>query len=133
MKITRKKALVIGSATVLLTGAAASASYVALAHTKELRYDTQSALRAALPAAATAELAARGVTLGRGLTCTDMRGWTKKKMRVSCTGRTADRHDVRVLGSGEDATQDQWYTILIAGKPVVQNAGCLGKDCGKRE
>ncbi|MWK34303.1 hypothetical protein GEV43_09775 [Actinomadura sp. J1-007] len=126
------KALVLGVAAVLMVGAAAAVAYVTLIDSKELRYKTQASLRGALPTAAAAELRARGISLKTPLSCTDVPGWTKRKMRASCTGTTDDKRTVHVIGSGEDATRANYYTILVGGRPLVQNATCLGGDCKKK-
>jgi len=129
VKITRVKALVAGIAGLLLAGAAAGIAYVLLTDSKELRYPTQSALRAALASTATDELRRRGITLSKALTCTDMPGWSKLKLRAGCHGVTSDRRHVQVIGTGEDRTKAHHYTILLDGHPVVENASCLGADC----
>ncbi|WP_328594045.1 hypothetical protein [Actinomadura macrotermitis] len=133
VKLTRTKALILGIATILVAGLAAAVAYLTVGSDKELHYETQRQLRNGLPSAATAELQRRGITLEGGLTCQDVPGWNKEKMRASCTGRTADNKSVQVLGSGEEATRKQWYTILVDGGPVVQNARCLGTDCRRKD
>ncbi|HEY7487309.1 MAG TPA: hypothetical protein VH912_22830 [Streptosporangiaceae bacterium] len=40
---------------------------------------------------------------------------------------------VQVFAAAEDKTKDQYFTILVNGRPVVQNAGCLGADCRKKD
>jgi hypothetical protein len=96
---------------------------------KQLKYRTQAALLRAVPVTAAAELRARGVRLTAPLACTSMPEATKKKMRVACTGMAQGRKAVQVVGAGETRTQDHYFTILVGGRPVVQNAACLGADC----
>ncbi|WP_131737109.1 hypothetical protein [Actinomadura roseirufa] len=125
--MNRTKALVMGSAALLV--ALAGIAYLVLAGGDELRYKTQSALRKSLAVTAAAELQARGLKLSAPLKCADLPGWTKQKLRASCTGTTTDKRDVRVLGSGERKTHKTYYTILVGGHPVVENVLCLGADC----
>jgi hypothetical protein len=54
-------------------------------------------------------------------------------MRVACTGMAQGRKAVQVVAAGEARTQDQYYTILVGGRPVVQNAGCMGADCRHKD
>ena len=101
---------------------------------KQLRYPTQAALLRAVPVTAADELRARGVRLAAPLACATMPGATRLKMRVACTGVAVQgRRAVQVVAAGEAKTQDQYYTILVAGRPIVQNAGCLGADCRRKE
>ncbi|MFA1548728.1 hypothetical protein [Actinomadura chokoriensis] len=131
--MSRKKALILGSAALVVLVLAAGGAYLALSGGKELKYQTQAALRKALPVTAAAELHQRGVTLAAPLKCSDLPGWTKEKLRVSCAGTTSDSKPVQVIGSGEKETQKASYTILVGGHPVVQNASCLGADCRSGE
>ncbi|MEU5882722.1 hypothetical protein [Spirillospora sp. NPDC047279] len=133
VKKTRAKAIVLGAVGLLVAGAGAAVLYVTVIHGKDLRYATQAELRNSMQTTAGSELRTRGVALGTALNCKDMNGWTKTKMRVACTGTTADKKDVQVFASGEDRSQEQYYTILVDGRPVVQNAGCLGTDCQKKD
>jgi len=133
VKVSRTKALALGTVGLLVAGGGAAIAYVTLFSGKELRYATQNQLRASMTATATDELKTRGVTLGKPLSCTDMPGWTKLKMRVTCTGSTADHKTVEIIGSGEDAKQENYYTVLVGGRPVVQNAQCLGADCRNKD
>lgn len=128
-QIGRKKALILGSAALLVLAVAGGGAFLLLSGREELTYKTQSALREALPVTAAAELHERGVTLASPLKCEDLPGWTKEKLRVSCTGTTSDKKPVEVLGSGERDTAESHYTILVDGRPVVENATCLGADC----
>jgi hypothetical protein len=130
VKITRQKGIALGLA--VLGVVVAAIAYVTLTDSKELRYPTQSALRDALGTSAAAELRGRGIALSNELTCQDLPGWTKLKMRAGCHGSTADKKPVQVIGTGEDETREHHYTILIDGRPVVQNARCLGTDCQKK-
>ncbi|MFC5754821.1 hypothetical protein [Actinomadura rugatobispora] len=123
------KALAAGLTGLLLAGAAAGIAYLLLTDSKQLRYPTQSALRGALASTATDELRRRGISLGKSLTCKDMPGWTKLKLRAGCYGTTSDKRIVHVIGTGEDKSKAHHYTILVDGSPVVENAGCLGPDC----
>lgn len=100
---------------------------------KQLRYRTQAALLRAVPVTAADELRARGVRLTGPLACSSMREATKKKMRVACTGMAQGNKAVQVVAAGEARTQDQYYTILVGGRPVVQNVGCMGADCRHKE
>ncbi|TDD95472.1 hypothetical protein E1298_04825 [Actinomadura rubrisoli] len=129
--MSRKRTLILGSAASVLVLAVVGAgiAYLMLSGGDDLRYKSQSALLKALPANAAAELRTRGVTLQSPLKCKDLPGWTKKKLRASCTGTTTDRRDVQVLGSGEERTSKSYYTILVGGHPIVENAPCLGADC----
>ncbi|MEV4256634.1 hypothetical protein AB0J52_26015 [Spirillospora sp. NPDC049652] len=128
----RAKILATGTLAVVVAGVAAGIAYLTLFHAKELRYKTQNALRTGVARSGGEELARRGVTLTSGLTCADTPGWTKRKMRVNCTSSTSDHQPVQVIGTGEDATQEQYYTILLNGRPLVENATCLGADCRKK-
>ncbi|MFC5187649.1 hypothetical protein [Actinomadura harenae] len=132
MKISRMKALVLGSVAVVVAGVAVGIAYLAFWDTKELRYRSQNALRNGIARVGGEELAHRGVSLDSTLNCADSPGWTKRKMRVTCTSSTSDHRQVQIIGAGEDATQDQYYTILVDGRPLVQNATCLGADCRKK-
>lgn len=129
----RRKALILGSAALLVLVLAGGGVALLLTGREELRYQTQSALRKALPVTAAAELQQRGVTLAAPLKCEDLPGWTKSKLRVSCTGTTSDDKPVEVLASGEEETSESYYTILVDGRPVVENATCLGADCREQE
>lgn len=130
----RSVKILIGSVVALiLAGVGIGVAYVSFLDGKELRYPTQTALRAAVPGNAAAELQARGHTLRSPLTCVDMPEWTKQSMRVQCTGSTSASKRVQVIGAGEDKVQEQYFTILVDGRPVVQNAGCLGADCRKKD
>ncbi|SFQ33271.1 hypothetical protein SAMN04489713_12799 [Actinomadura madurae] len=133
LKVGRRTALIIGSAGLLVLVAVGGGAFVLLSGRDELTYKTQAALRNALPVTAAAELRERGVTLASPLKCADLPGWTKTKMRVSCHGTTSDKRPVEVIGSGEQRTKKSYYTILVGGRPVVENAPCLGADCAKEE
>jgi hypothetical protein len=103
--------------------------YFASSDDKEPRHKTQAALRTAVPALAAAELKARGHALSGPLKCQDMPGWTQRKMRVRCAGTTTDRKPVQVIGAAERAGSQEFFTILVDGRPLVQNVPCLGSDC----
>lgn len=96
---------------------------------KELRHKTPAALLAAIPGIAADELRTRGHQLAGPLSCQHMPGSTKRRMRVSCSGTTTDRERVHVIGAAEDKVKQEYFTILVNGRPLVQNAGCLGMDC----
>ncbi|MFD0901658.1 hypothetical protein [Actinomadura sediminis] len=131
--MTRKKAAIAGAAVaaLLVLGGVAAAAIVLLTGGKELPYQTQAQMREAMPAMAAAELERRGVTLAGPLTCEGVPGWTEQRLRVSCTGTTADKKPVKVVGSGQMETQDSYYTILVDGRPLVENVSCIGDDCRK--
>lgn len=128
----RGLALVLGTMGVVVVVGAVGIAYLSFHDAKELRYRTQYALRTGMARAGGEELTHRGVSLSSGLSCADSPGWTKRKMRVNCTSSTSDHKRVQIIGAGEDATQAQYYTILVDGRPVVQNATCLGADCRKK-
>lgn len=96
---------------------------------KELRHKTQTALLAATPVTAGDELRSRGLYLARPLACQSMPGFTKRRMRVSCLGRTTDAKRVQVIAAAEDRVKQEYFTILLNGRPLVQNVHCLGADC----
>jgi hypothetical protein len=100
---------------------------------RELRHKSQIALLAATPTIAGDELRSRGHYLGRPLTCWNLPGYTKRHMRVSCSGETTDSKRVQVIGTAEDKVKEEYFTILLNGRPVVQNANCLGADCRPKE
>lgn len=132
MVMNRKKALILGSAVLFVLLVAGGAAWVLVTSGGELTYKTQAALRNAMPAKATDELSVRGVNLRSPLKCEDLPGWTRKSMRVSCTGTTADNKQVKVIGSGEQEAKRNYFTILVDGRPVVENAQCLGASCHKK-
>lgn len=126
--------VLIGSVVALiLAGVGVGVVYVTFLDGKELRYHTQAKLRTAVTANATAELQARGQALRTPLSCADMPGWSKQSMRVRCTGSTAAHRQVQVIGAGEEKVQEEYFTILVDGHPLVQNAHCLGADCRKKD
>ncbi|MBO2444230.1 hypothetical protein J4557_42590 [Actinomadura nitritigenes] len=132
MVMNRKKALILGSAVLFVLLVAGGAAWLLVTSGGELTYKTQAALRKAMPAKAADELSVRGVNLRSPLKCEDLPGWTRKSMRVSCTGTTADNKQVKVLGSGEQEAKRNYFTILVDGRPVVENAQCLGASCHKK-
>ncbi|MFA1543366.1 hypothetical protein [Actinomadura monticuli] len=133
VKMSRKKAVILGSAVLAVLVLAGGAAFLMLSGGEELKYKSQAALRKALPVTAAAELHQRGVTLAGPLKCADLPGWSKERLRVSCTGTTSDKKPVQVIGSGEKETHKAAYTILVDGRPVVENASCLGADCRSGE
>ena len=96
---------------------------------KQLLYETERSLRGATSRAAPQELAARGQPLAGKLSCGRQPGSTKKSIRLRCTGATNTGKPVVVLASVEVETKDQYFTILVDGRPVVDNARCLGQEC----
>ncbi|NDU75931.1 hypothetical protein GWI34_25365 [Actinomadura sp. DSM 109109] len=133
LKIGRRAVLVLGAAALLVIAAVGGGAFFLLSGGRDLEYETQAALRKALPANAAAELREHGVRLAAPLRCADLPGWTRDKMRVSCTGMTSDEKPVEVIGSGERQAHRNYYTILVDGRPVVENATCLGADCREQE
>ncbi|WP_227023345.1 hypothetical protein [Actinomadura rubrobrunea] len=129
MKITRVTALVVGIAALAAASVITGVGYLVLADRTHLRYDSQAALRRALPGNAAAELRARGIALNGALRCRDIPGWSERRLRVSCHGVTADRKPVQVIGTGDHATRQHYFTILVDGRPLLQNSTCLGDDC----
>jgi hypothetical protein len=132
VKITRMRIAVAAVSGLVVVGAAAALAIVLLTDSRQLRYPTQAALRDSLATSATAELRRRGITLGSKLSCADIPGWTKLRLRAGCRGSTSDRRPVHVIGTGEDRTKTHHFTILVDGRPVVENAGCLGDDCHRK-
>ncbi|WP_225993913.1 hypothetical protein [Actinomadura rudentiformis] len=126
------RVIALGIAALVLVGVAATIVYATLIDTKELRYQTQAELLNSTRTTAGAELRSRGVPLSTALSCAHMPGWTDAKMRVACTGTTADKKAVQVLASGEREKREHYYTILLDGRPIVENAHCLGTDCQKQ-
>jgi hypothetical protein len=116
------------AAAVVICGIGAAVA-VFLFGGKELRYKTQAELLAAVPKIASDELYTRGRHLSLPLACRNMAGATKRSMRVSCVGMTAKKERVMVIGAAEDETKDEYFTILVNGRPLVQNVNCLGADC----
>ncbi|MBC6460097.1 hypothetical protein HKK72_19715 [Actinomadura sp. HBU206391] len=100
---------------------------------EELRHKSQTALLAATPTIAGDELRSRGHYLERPLTCWSLPGHTKRHMRVGCSGSTTDRKRVQVIGAAEDKRKEEYFTILLNGRPLVQNANCLGADCRRKK
>ncbi|WP_236009998.1 hypothetical protein [Actinomadura physcomitrii] len=130
--MNRKKVLILGAAVLMVLVVAGGAAWLLVTSGGELTYKTQAALRKAMPAKAADELSVRGLTLRSPLKCADLHGWTKGSMRVSCTGTTADNKQVKVLGTGEQQSKKNYFTILVDGRPVVENAQCLGAACHKK-
>jgi hypothetical protein len=129
-----KVKVLIGSVVaLLLVGVGLSVAYIAHLHRKELRYKTQDTLLRAMPATATAELQARGYPLSAPLQCRSMPDATRKKMRVACTGSSPKAKLIQVIGAAETKVQEQYFTILVNGRPLVQNVSCLGADCHPKD
>jgi hypothetical protein len=119
----------IGVAAAVVVCGISAAVAVFLFGGKELRHKTQAELLAAVPKIASDELYARGRHLSLPLACRNMPGSTKRSMRVSCVGTTAKKERVMVLGAAEDEVKEEYFTILVNGRPLVQNVNCLGADC----
>jgi hypothetical protein len=132
VKITRMRVVAASLAGLVLAGAAAAIAFVVLTDSKELRYPTQAALRDSLAANATEELRRRGITLASTLRCNDIPGWTRLRMRAGCQGSTTDKRPVQVIGTGEERTKTHHFTILVGGRPVVENADCIGAGCTRQ-
>ena len=129
-----KKVYIGALGALILVGCVIAIAYITLAdHHKELRHQTQAQLLQAIPGTATAELRARGVTLSQPLNCWSMAGATPKKMRVACAGKTIRAERIQVIGAAESKVQEEYFTILVDGRPLVQNAGCLGTDCHAKD
>ncbi|SEG93190.1 hypothetical protein SAMN04489712_13739 [Thermomonospora echinospora] len=121
--------VLIGAVAAVVLVVSGTIAYLVFSDRRELRHETQVALRTAMPALATAELRSRGHALNGPLKCADMAGWTKRKMRVRCAGTTTDHKPVEVIGAAEHVGKQEFFTILVDGRPVVQNVPCLGSDC----
>jgi len=126
---TPVKVFIGAAAGILVAGVAAALVYVSFFDHRELRYKTEGALLAAMPTTAAAELTSHNVALSEPLGCWALPEATPKKLRVACEGRTTKASRVQVIGAAEKKTVQQYFTILVDGKPLVQNAGCLGDDC----
>jgi hypothetical protein len=98
---------------------------------KELLYSTEGALLNAITRAGPQELAARGHQITGRLSCTRQPGSTKESIRLRCTGTTVAKKPVIVLAAVEHATEDEFFTILVDGHPVLENARCLAQECKK--
>jgi hypothetical protein len=114
---------------IALAGLAVGLGFMLSGSDKQLKYRTQAALLRAVPVIAADELRARGVRLTAPLACASMPEATKVKTRVACTGMARGHQTVQVVAAGQVKTQDQYYTILVGGRPVVRNAACMGADC----
>ncbi|GAA3201588.1 hypothetical protein [Actinocorallia longicatena] len=126
--MTNKKLLVAGIGGMIVTGLVVAVAML-FVFNKSLRYETQAEMLAAVPKTAQAELDTRGHKLAQPLACHTMEQATEKQMLVNCEATTADRKRVQVFGAALAASQDEYYTILVGGKPIVKNAHCLGADC----
>lgn len=130
---THNVKLIVGAVAALLLAGVAVALVFArladLADQKGTRYKSQAALLAALPSAATAELSSRGLVLAGPLGCWTMPEATPHKLRVACSGQTARGRGVQILAASEQKFKKQFFTILVEGRPLVQNAPCLGSGC----
>jgi hypothetical protein len=96
---------------------------------KELLYETESSLLRATSKFAPQELATRGYRLAGQLSCGRQPGSAEGSIRVKCTGATSTRKPVIVLASVEQESEDEYFTILVDGQPVVENARCLAQEC----
>jgi len=126
--VKNKKILVASIAAAIVAGLGVAVAVV-LMRGEGVRYETQTALLKSLPAAAKAELSSRGKRLARPLICQSMPEATRDKFLVRCTGATVDKQPVQVFGTTLTARKAEYYTILVAGEPLVKNARCLGADC----
>ncbi|MEO3787138.1 hypothetical protein ABGB12_27750 [Actinocorallia sp. B10E7] len=123
-----KKILIASIAAAIVAGLGVAVAVI-LTRGDAVRYGTQTAMLKALPAAAKAELDARGKRLAQPLVCQSMPEATRDKLLVRCTGTTVDKQPVQVFGATLPTLKTEYYTILVAGEPLVKNAGCLGTDC----
>lgn len=123
-----KRILVISLAGAIAAGLVVAFAAVLL-RAGEPRYGTQAAMLKGVPAAAKAELISRGRQLAGPLVCQSIPGATAEKLLVRCTGSTTDAQRVQVYGAALTKRKAEYYTILVAGRPLVKNAGCLGADC----
>ena len=112
-----------------VAGVAVALVYVSCFDHRELRYGTEGALLAAVPGIAAGELNSRGVRLSEPLGCWSMPEATPRKLRVACDSRTTRAGRVQVIAAAEKKEVQQYFTILVDGRPLVQNAHCLGADC----
>ena len=126
--VKNKKILIAAIAVAIFAGLGAAVAMV-LTRGGGLRYQTQAELLKGLPADAKAELTARGKQLAQPLTCQNMPEADLSRLLVRCTGTTTDRQQVQVFGSALPESKAEYYTILVAGEPLVKNVGCLGADC----
>lgn len=124
--------------TALAACLAVGLSYLAFNWSKELgrppkpRYSTQAALLGATTERAADTLRRHGHVLAAPLTCQDLPGVTPQKLRLSCNGKTTARRQVQVIATAELPQRTEYYTILVNGRPLVQNSRCLGIDCDKK-
>lgn len=130
---TRNVKFIVGAVAALLVagaaGVAVALTFVRFDDQRGLRYRSQAALLAALPSVATAELRSRELVLAAPLGCWTMPEATPVTLRVACSGQTVRGKGVQVLGATEQQLKTQFFTILVEGRPLVQNAACLGTDC----
>jgi hypothetical protein len=117
----------------LLAVSAALATLATGCGGKELLYETEGALRAATNRSVPQELATRGHQIAGKLKCARQPGSTKSSIRLRCTGTTSAHKPVIVLASVEQDSEDSYFTILVDGRPVVENVRCLGQECKKLE
>lgn len=100
---------------------------------KELLYETESSLLRATAKFAPQELATRGHQLTGRLRCGRQPGSAEGSIRVKCTGTTSTHKPVIVLASVELDSEDEYFTILVDGEPVIENARCLAQECRRLE
>ncbi|GLZ14444.1 hypothetical protein Acsp04_46790 [Actinomadura sp. NBRC 104425] len=129
VEIARVRAMVVGIAALAVVSAVTGVVYLVLAGRGGPRYGSQEELRRVLPRTAADELRARGIGLLGALRCRDIPGWTEDRLRVGCEGVTGDRRPVQVIGTGDERTRRNYFTILVDGRPLVENSTCLGEDC----
>jgi hypothetical protein len=126
--VKNDKVLIISLASAIFAGLAV-AVFAAYLQRGGPRYVTQADLLKGLPAAAKAELQARGERLAQPLVCQSMPEATRNRLLARCTGTTVDDKPVQVFGAALPKRKAEYYTILVAGEPLVKNAACLGADC----
>lgn len=125
----KNKKILIASLAGAIAAGLAVAVLAALIRGGGPRYATQAELLKGVPSAAKAELSARGRRLAQPLVCQSMPEATRDRLLVRCTGTTIDAKPVQVFGAALTKRKAEYYTILVAGEPLVKNAGCLGADC----
>lgn len=96
---------------------------------KELLHSTERSLLGAASRYAPQELTARGYQMTNKLACARQPGSTKNSIRIRCTGVTKAKKPVIVLAAVEKETEDEYFTILVDGRPVIENARCLAQEC----
>lgn len=131
--------LIIGTVIALATaGIATGVGYIALVgnggqgQPPKPRYTTQAALLGATPIRAADALREHGHDLTGPLVCRDLPGVTARRLRLTCAGTTTTRRNVQVIAAADVSRRAEYYTILVGGRPLVQNVTCLGADCHRK-